>query len=151
MPIYGIGSYSVVLVLVIGIYPELQQRFVVEPNELVKETPYIKHNIEFTQQAYDLAKIDTKEYQLNLLGKSNANILAENQATIDNIRLWANRPLLSTYRQLQEIRFYYHFHVVDVDRYTLHGPSRQVRLSPREFDYAPVRSSARTWDLQRLS
>ncbi|WP_019507385.1 UPF0182 family protein [Pleurocapsa sp. PCC 7319] len=150
LPIYGIGAYAVMLILVIGIYPELQQRFIVEPNELVKETPYIKQNIKFTQQAYDLAKIDTKEYQLKLSGKSDANILAENQATIDNIRLWDNRPLLSTYRQLQEIRFYYKFQDVDVDRYTLNGNYRQVMLSPREFDYAQVPSSARTWVNQRL-
>ena len=150
LPIYGIGAYAVMLILFIGIYPELQQRFVVEPNELVKETPYIKQNIEFTQQAYDLAKIDTKEYQLKLSGKSDANILTENQATIDNIRLWDNRPLLSTYRQLQEIRFYYKFQDVDVDRYTLNGNYRQVMLSPREFDYSQVPSSARTWVNQRL-
>ena len=149
-PIYGIAVYAIVLMLVNGIYPELQQRFVVEPNELAKELPYIKHNIEFTRQAYGLAKIDTQNYQLDSSPSSNANILQENQATIDNIRLWDYRPLLSTYRQLQEIRFYYKFEDVDVDRYTLNGDYRQVMLSPREFDYSQVPSSAKTWVNQRL-
>ena len=149
-PIYGIGVYALILLLVNATYPELQQRFVVEPNELAKELPYIKHNIEFTRQAYDLANIDTQNYQLNPSPSSNANILQENQATIDNIRLWDYRPLLSTYRQLQEIRFYYKFEDVDVDRYTFNGDYRQVMLSPREFDYSQVPSSAKTWVNQRL-
>ena len=149
-PIYGIGVYAVILMVVNGTYPELQQRFVVEPNELAKELPYIKHNIEFTRQAYDLANIDTQDYQLDSAPSSNANILQGNQATIDNVRLWDYRPLLSTYRQLQEIRFYYKFEDVDVDRYTLNGDYRQVMLSPREFDYSQVPSSAKTWVNQRL-
>jgi uncharacterized protein len=149
-PVYGIGVYALILVVVNGTYPELQQRFVVEPNELAKEIPYIKHNIEFTRQAYDLAKINTQDYQLNSADNLNPNILSENQATIDNIRLWDYRPLLTTYRQLQEIRFYYRFNDVDVDRYTFDGNYRQVMLSPREFNYSQVPSSARTWVNQRL-
>ena len=148
LPIYGIGVYAAVLILVNGTIPQLQQRFIVEPNELAKETPYIKHNIEFTRQAYNLDDIETKDYKLAV--NSNPNILQDNQATIDNIRLWDYRPLLSTYRQLQEIRFYYKFNDVDIDRYTLDGDYRQVMLSPREFDYSQVPSSARTWVNQRL-
>ena len=148
-PIYGIGVYALVLVLVNGTYPVLQQRFVVEPNELVKEIPYIKHNIEFTRQAYDLSKIDTQDYQL-APPNTDTNFLQDDRATIDNIRLWDYRPLLTTYRQLQEIRFYYKFEDVDIDRYTLNGDYRQVMLSPREFDYSQVPSSAKTWVNQRL-
>ena len=149
-PLYGVGVYALILVVVNGTYPQLQQRFVVEPNELVKELPYIKYNIEFTRQAYGLSSINTQDYQLAVPDSYNANILQENQATIDNIRLWDNRPLLSTYRQLQEIRFYYRFEDVDVDRYTFNGDYRQVMLSPREFDYTQVPSSAKTWVNQRL-
>ena len=149
-PIYGIGAYALILVVVNGTYPELQQRFVVEPNELAKETPYIKHNIEFTRQAYDLAQIGTQDYQLAASANIDTSVLTENEATIDNVRLWDYRPLLSTYRQLQEIRFYYKFNDVDVDRYTLDGDYRQVMLSTREFDYSQVPNSAKTWVNQRL-
>lgn len=149
-PLYGIGVYVLILMVVNGIYPELQQRFVVEPNELAKELPYIKHNIQFTREAYGLAEIDATDYQLKASASSDPSILQENRATIDNIRLWDYRPLLSTYRQLQEIRFYYKFEDVDVDRYILNGDYRQVMLSPREFDYSQVPSSAKTWVNQRL-
>ncbi|MEO1691339.1 MAG: UPF0182 family protein [Cyanobacteria bacterium J06631_6] len=149
-PLYGVGAYVLILVVVNGTYPELQQRFVVEPNELAKETPYIEHNIEFTRQAYNLDQIQTQNYQLAASANDNASVLAENKGTIDNIRLWDYRPLLSTYRQLQEIRFYYKFNDVDVDRYTFDGDYRQVMLSPREFDYSEVPASAKTWVNQRL-
>ena len=148
LPIYGIGIYAAVLILFNGTIPQLQQRFIVEPNELAKETPYIKHNIQFTRQAYGLDAVETRDYQLT--NNSNPDLVRDNQATIDNIRLWDYRPLLSTYRQLQEIRFYYKFNDVDVDRYVLNGDYRQVMLSPREFDYSQVPASAKTWVNQRL-
>ena len=148
LPIYGIGIYAAILIIFNGTIPQLQQRFIVEPNELAKEIPYIKHNIKFTRQAYNLNSIDTRDYKLS--PNLNPNIIQDNQATIDNVRLWDYRPLLSTYRQLQEIRFYYKFNDVDVDRYTFDGDYRQVMLSPREFDYSQVPASAKTWVNQRL-
>jgi hypothetical protein len=148
LPFYGIAIYASILILVNGFLPTLQQRFVVEPNELAKELPYIKHNINYTRQAYNLETVDRKDYQLS--NTVNPYLARENQATVDNIKLWDVRPLLSTYRQLQEIRFYYKFQDVDVDRYTLNGDYRQVMLSAREFDYALVPKTARTWVNQRL-
>ena len=131
LPLYGIGIYLVVLILVNGFYPDLQQQFVVEPNELAKELPYLKHNIYFTRQAYDLAKVNRTNYAVS--DQLTSQDWQENQGTIDNIRLWDYRPLLSTYRQLQEIRLYYQFNDVDVDRYTLDGKYRQVMLSPGNY------------------
>jgi uncharacterized protein len=148
LPLYGIVTYTVVLILVNGFLPELQQKLIVEPNELNKELPYIKHNIEYTQRAYNLQAIDSTDYQLD--NTPNPNLLQDDRATINNIRLWDYRALLSTFRQLQEIRFYYTFDDVDVDRYTVDNNYRQVMLSPREFDYDRVPSRARTWVNQRL-
>ena len=147
LPFYGIIAYVVILFLVNGIYPDLQQRFSVEPNELDKELPYIKHSIKFTQQAYDLTDIKTQDYPVS--HQLTAEVLEE-KGTIQNIRLWDYRPLLSTYRQLQEIRPYYQFNDVDIDRYTLDGTYRQVMLSPRELSYDRVPQRAKTWVNQRL-
>ena len=147
LPFYGIAAYLLVLLVVNGIIPELQQRFVVEPNELDKELPYIEHSLKFTRQAYNLAKIDSQNYPIS--SQLTAEILQE-QGTIANIRLWDYRPLLSTYRQLQEIRPYYKFKDVDIDRYTLDGEYRQVMLSPRELAYDRVPRRAQTWVNKRL-
>ena len=148
LPVYGIGIYAVILVLVNGILPEIQQRLIVEPNELAKELPYIKHNINYTRQAYALEAVAENDYQLAT--EIDPNLKAQNRATIDNIKLWDARPLLRTYRQLQEIRFYYKFQDVDVDRYIVDNEYRQVMLSAREFDYSQVPKTARTWVNKRL-
>ena len=147
-PFYGIAIYLIVLILVNGFYPDLQQQFVVEPNELAKELPYLKHNIAFTRQAYDLAKVNSTNYTVS--DQLTNQDWQQNQGTINNIRLWDYRPLLSTYRQLQEIRLYYQFNDVDVDRYILDGNYRQVMLAPRELSYAQVPQQAQTWVNERL-
>ena len=148
LPLYGIAIYFIALVLVNGVFPYLQQQFIVEPNELDKELPYIEHNIEFTRQAYDLDEIEIKDYPVS--AQLTDAKLQQAQGTIQNIRLWDYRPLLSTYRQLQEIRPYYQFNDVDIDRYTLNGNYRQIMLSPRELSYERVPEKAKTWVNERL-
>ncbi|NEP12303.1 MAG: UPF0182 family protein [Symploca sp. SIO2C1] len=148
LPVYGMGLFIVALVLLRGIYPWFQQQFIVEPNELAKEKSYIAHNIQLTRQAYGLDVVQTEQYPAK--AQLNRQVLQENQSTIGNIRLWDYRPLLSTYRQLQEIRLYYRFRDIDIDRYTLDGNYQQVMLAPRELSYDQVPQRARTWVNQRL-
>jgi len=150
---YEISVVSALLVfgssLAFGlIYPALFQRFYVKPSELQLETPYIEHNIALTRQAYGLERIVVKpfpaEQGLNLAS------LQANRATIDNIRLWDVQPLMDTYAQLQEIRTYYKFLSVDIDRYPLDAGYRQVMLSARELEPAMLAENAQTWVNQHL-
>jgi uncharacterized membrane protein (UPF0182 family) len=143
-----VGFYLVALLLVDGLYPWFQQQFIVKPNELDKELPYIKHNIELTRKAYGLDEVETKEFPAH--NQLNRQDLQANQSTISNIRLWDYRPLLDTYRQLQEIRLYYQFNDVDIDRYTLDNKYQQVMLSARELSSDQVPAKAQTWVNQRL-
>ncbi|MEM0981515.1 MAG: UPF0182 family protein, partial [Cyanobacteria bacterium P01_H01_bin.58] len=147
-PSVGIGLYIVALVLVSGVYPWFQQKFLVEPNELVREKPYIEHNIAFTREAYALDEVQSESFPAE--EALDREVLERNGLTVDNIRLWDYRPLLSTYRQLQEIRLYYRFQDVDIDRYTLNGDYRQVMLAARELDYTGAPAAAQTWVNQRL-
>lgn len=117
----------------LGIYPALLQRFRVTPNELVAERPFILNNIRMTRQAYALDRVVEKDFAA--ADNLTAAALERNSLTIKNIRLWDNRPLLVTYGKLQEIRTYYKFLDVDVDRYTVNGEYRQVMLSARELSY----------------
>ena len=135
--VYGIG---------IKVYPALLQKFKVAPNELALETPYIENNIKFTRLGYDLDKIETIPFDVDL--KLSAADIANNDATIKNIRLWDHAPLLKTYSQLQQIRTYYKFFDVDNDRYMVNGQYTQVMLSPRELSYADLPS--RNWINERL-
>ncbi|HEX9078499.1 MAG TPA: UPF0182 family protein [Desulfuromonadaceae bacterium] len=128
------------------VYPSLLQKFKVAPNELDLETPYIRNAITFTRLGYDLDKIETIPFDVDL--KLSAADIAANEATIKNIRLWDHAPLLKTYSQLQQIRTYYRFFDVDNDRYLVNGRYTQVMLSPRELSYADLPS--KNWINERL-
>ena len=143
LPVAGavlVFGSSLVLALV---FPALFQVVFVKPNELQLEKPYIQRNIDLTQQAYNLHQITVKPFPVeqNLTFQT----LQANQATIDNIRLWDWQPLMDTYGQLQEIRTYYKFHDVDVDRYHLDGAYQGVTLSARELKPALLPPNAQTW------
>ncbi|MFL9962882.1 UPF0182 family protein [Paraburkholderia sediminicola] len=125
------------------IYPSLFERFYVKPSELGLETPYIEHTIALTRQAYGLAKIEVKPFEVEQ--GLTLDSLQANRATIDNIRLWDVQPLMDTYAQLQEIRTYYKFLAVDIDRYQLDAGYRQVMLSARELEPAMLPPNAQTW------
>ena len=109
------------------VYPGVIQRYQVSPNEIVKEKPYIDFNIRYTRLAYGLDNIEEREFPADQA--LTLQDLQKNDATIKNIRLWDTRPLLATYSQLQEIRTYYKFTDIDIDRYTINGEYRQVTLS----------------------
>ena len=70
--------------------------------------------------------------------------LADNRDTVRNIRLWDYRPLLRTFRQIQQIRLYYQFYDVDVDRYRLADGYRQTMLAARELT-PELPERAETW------
>ncbi len=121
----------------------LFQRVYVKPNELQLEAPYIQRNIASTQQAYNLHQVAVEAFPAEQ--DLTARTLESNRATIDNIRLWDWQPLMDTYGQMQEIRTYYKFHDVDIDRYWLDGAYQAVMLSARELKASLLPPNAQTW------
>ncbi len=130
------------------IYPSLQQRFIVEPNELQKEMPYIKNNIKFTRLGYNIEQIKESEFAND--GNLSYSDLRKNRAIVDNIRLWDWRPLKQTYRQMQELKRYYNFNDVDVGRYTVNGKTIAVNLSARELSINNLSENSQTWQNKHL-
>jgi uncharacterized membrane protein (UPF0182 family) len=122
--------------------------FVVRPNQLARETPYIVHNIQFTRQAYDLDEVSRHEFAAET--NPEAADPAGNQATLENIRLWDWRALQDTLRQIQEIRTYYDFPDIDIDRYVVDGRLRQVMLAARELNVNRLPESSRNWINDKL-
>ena len=144
--VYSIGVWLVVSIVLGGIYPTIIQKLVVQPNEFTKEKPYIESGIKFTQMAYGLDEVENKEFSIN--NNLTMNDIKSNNDTISNIRLWDWQPLGDTYKSLQELRPYYVFNDVDIDRYIIDGRYRQVMLSAREMQQTP--EQAKTWVNQRL-
>jgi len=148
LSIYGVGGWIVAVVLVSGIYPALIQRFQVEPSELERERPYIEHNINYTNVAFALDRIQEQPFPAE--ESPSIEDIANNEMTISNIRLWDPRPLKDTYNQIQSIRLYYDFNDVDIDRYTIDGVYRQVMLSARELSAEKLATQAQTWVNRKL-
>jgi uncharacterized membrane protein (UPF0182 family) len=125
----------------------LMHRFVIAPNEQVRETPYIEHNIAATRRAFALDRVDERELSGDAL-LTRTNIDA-NAATLGNVRLWDHQPLLQTFSQIQEIRTYYDFVAVHNDRYEIDGEYRQIMLSARELNSDSLPN--RNWINERLT
>jgi len=145
--VLAVGIYFTTSILGGWAYPFFLQKFIVSPNELVKETPYIEYNIAATQKAYALDTVTERD----LTGETSLTMsdIINNRSTIKNVRLWDREPLLDTFGQLQEIRTYYDFTSIDNDRYNLNGDYRQVLLSPRELNSASL--PQRTFINERLT
>jgi uncharacterized membrane protein (UPF0182 family) len=122
--------------------------FIVKPNELVREQPFIAHNIELTRQAYGLDRFAQREFPAETTVE--AADAANNQATLQNIRLWDWHALQDTLRQIQEIRTYYDFPDIDIDRYDIDGTPRQVMLAARELNVDKLPESSRNWINEKL-
>ena len=144
----GAALPAIVLHLGTGAVGAYVESFIVKPNELVREQPYITHNIEFTRQAYGLNRFAQRAFPAETTVE--AADAANNQATLQNIRLWDWRVLQDTLRQLQEIRTYYDFPDIDIDRYVIDGTLRQVMLATRELNTAKLPESSRTWINEKL-
>ncbi|MFP4116250.1 MAG: UPF0182 family protein [Candidatus Aenigmatarchaeota archaeon] len=135
---------ALVLLLVFGgVGSALVQSYHVDPAEFTVEEKYIKRNINHTRSAYgikDMKGIDfTPTYNLA------AEDLEEREKTMDNLRLWDYRVLEDTYSSTQELRTYYEFKDVDVDRYHFDDGRKQVMLSVRELDADKLSERAQTW------
>jgi uncharacterized membrane protein (UPF0182 family) len=122
--------------------------FIVKPNELVREQPYILHNIEMTRKAYGLDRITLRPFPAET--GLEAIDATGNRATLDNLRLWDWRALQDTLRQIQEIRTYYDFPDIDIDRYDFGGTVRQVMLGTRELSIEKLPESSRNWINEKL-
>jgi len=149
LPIEGVAALVIVYIVLKGFVPGVVQQVIVKPNEIEKEKLYINYGIQYTRKAYGLDKI--KERSISINYNLTSKDLRENADTLSNVRLWDHRPLLKTLAQLQEIRLYYNFYDVDIDRYWLDGKYQQVMLSARELDPDKLPVRARNWINQKLT
>jgi uncharacterized membrane protein (UPF0182 family) len=149
IPLISIVLLVGVSLIMGGIIPAIFQRFRVEPQELVREKPYIEHNIDATRKSFNLSGVKTKQFPAS--DDLTAQALDANRPTLDNIRLWDPEVLRPGVRNLQAIAQYYNFTDVDVDRYQIGKDMRQVMISVREVDPNGLASSARTWQNLHLA
>jgi len=146
--VIAIGIPAATYVVSCILIPTYVTMFIVRPNELVRETPYIRNNIQFTRQAYGLDKVEEVPFDPKLTNAIFDPI--KHKATLDNVRLWDWQALQDTLRQIQEIRTYYDFADVDVDRYLIDGKPVGMMLATRELSLEKLPTGSQNWINQRL-
>ncbi len=146
--ILAIALPIAVYVVGVALVPAYIQSFVVKPNEIDRESPFITHNLEWTRRGFGLDQIQLKEFPAET--SLEALELPNNRETLDNIRLWDWKALQDTLKQIQAIRTYYDFPDVDVDRYSIAGTLRQMMVAPREINDDRLPPQSRNWINERL-
>ncbi len=147
----AVGAVALLVMGIIGaelVYAPMIQRFVVEPNQFVREQPYIDQHLEFTRAAYGLD--DIEQVALPYSGQIRPDE-AELAEQIRRVPLWDPRPLLNTYRQRQGLFRYYTFSSVHHDRYATADGSEPVAISVREIETSELEEAARTWQNLHLN
>ncbi len=148
LPAAGLAVLGLTVVIGTAVLPAIVQQYRVSPNEIAKEKSFIARNIKFTRKAFGIDKVVRRPFPVE--NDLTAKTLVSNQETIDSMRLWDWRPLKTTYSQIQEIRLYYKFNDVDLDRYMIDGKYRQIALAAREIDVTELPETARTWINQHI-
>jgi uncharacterized membrane protein (UPF0182 family) len=144
----GWAAVMIVLLAGVGIAPAMVQWLVVEPNEVTLERPYIENNIRFTRIGFGLNRVEERQFPAN--EELTREMVRVNRHLLENVRLWDWRALDAVYRQFQEIRLYYEFADVDVDRYTIGDRYREVMVSAREMAQNNLPAESRTFVNRRF-
>ena len=147
LPLTAVGLWFLVAVVAGSIYPAVVQRFRVEPAESTREVQYIDRNIEATRAAMGLGEVTVRQFAYD--EQLAADALVRNAETIRNVRLWDPRVLQRTYQRLQEVRTFYRFTDVDIDRYRIGEELTQIVLSARELNSGSLPSD--TWENRHLA
>ncbi|MGA7146027.1 MAG: UPF0182 family protein [Desulfobacterales bacterium] len=147
-------AWSVLLAMVLTVryttyLPQLIQTYIVKPNEVNKEKPYIAKNVQATLDAYKLTQVDIRDYSYRRfpLGYNVSQVKND----LRNIPVWDADTLDSVFKQLQELRTYYTFPFVNVGRYTVVNNYQQVFLSAREINYNNLPLGAKNWINEHLT
>ena len=140
---WAIGLWFGLNIVAGSVLPALVQRLYVEPSEFAREEPYLANHIQLTRQAYGLDRQESRSHPAR--GTADPVTVAQNQGTVQNIRLWDEGPLLDSYNQIQFFRLYYDFLTVTTDRYVIDGQLRQVMLSTREISAEKLPQEAQRW------
>lgn len=148
MIVVAVAIPIAVYLIGVVIVPSYVTNFIVKPNELGRETPYITHNIAWTRRAFGIERIEQRNF--DAMNTIESVDLPNNRTTLDNIRLWDWRALKDTLSQIQAIRTYYDFTDVDVDRYLVSGEKRQMMVGTRELNVEKLPASSRNWVNEKL-
>ncbi len=134
-----------IIMLANWIIPAVADSTIVKPNEISLEKPFLSNSIKFARNAYKINRESIEEKEIPAGQVINSEIANANIKNLNNIRLWDWRALMDNLKEQQEIRLYYTFNDVDIDRYNIDGDYVQTMLSVREIDKDNLDPVSKTW------
>lgn len=134
--------------IILTVIPGLFQWLRVEPNEITFEKPFIVNNIKLTRHGFKLNEMEEREFPAS--DQFTEQMVKQSKNLFSNIRLWDYRALDAVYKQFQEIRLYYEFVDVDIDRCHINNEYRQVMVSARELEVSNLPEQSQTFVNKRF-
>jgi uncharacterized membrane protein (UPF0182 family) len=141
LPVIAVALWGLVWILVGGVYPAFIQAVQVSPSENVKERPYIGRNVSATRTAYKIDNVAIKPFQAGSnLTAGDVQPGSQNFQTLENVRVLDPTFVKDAFNKLQEIRGYYIFNQLNIDRYMLNGQMTPTLSAVRELNITDVPS-----------
>jgi uncharacterized protein len=148
LPLVGMGVFVVGAVLATAVIPGIVQRYIVEPDQVARETPFIEANIRLTRLAFGLDRLEERGYPLDPRASPSPDRVAE---VLRGVPLWDPRPLRQTYRAQQTFRPFYEFASVHVDRYATGAGAEPIAISIRELLPQRLPPESQNWQNLHLN
>ena len=142
LPILGVGLWFLVALSAGTIYPAVVQALRVNPAQNSLERPYIQRNIEATREAMGINNVQQVSYPAS--SNLTPTQLDANGNTLANVRLWDPTQTGQTFNR-QQIRSYYQFNTLSIDRYKIDGQETPVVVGVREINDADLPATSSSW------
>ena len=136
LPLIASALWLVVAIIGGLIYPAVVQALVVNPNQEVREAPYIDRNVTATRQSLGLTEVDVRSIDFGAISTAD---LEENLAPLENARLLNPAQMETRFLVDRGEVAGLTIDDLDVDRYPLDGGDpEQVLIAARELQLSGV-------------
>ena len=139
----------VVALLSIGSWiPALVQRFIVDPNPLVSERPFLERSIASTRSGLGLDQIEARPYSPTVLSAAD---VSGARARLADVQVWDGRVIAARMRDLVTETPYYRPGTPTVDSVRIDRRPQLTIASTRDLDLRGAGGSGRSWASDRLT
>jgi uncharacterized protein len=138
----GVGALAILSVLLLQLWPGFVQRFQVQPNELVQETPHIERAVTATREGFWLGSMTRVRLPYQAPASEDWSLAEER---LSRLPVWTSKTLEETFQEVEARFRYYRFAGVTFTPYPTPdqpGQSTPVALGVREIqpDFIPDRT-----------
>ncbi len=136
------------LLVLLSVVTLFVHNFIVAPEEVAMEQPYIESNMKYTKMGFNLHNVEERTFPVAT--DLTAEDIANNAETIENIRITDLPSTLSVANSSKSIRDYYTFTDSDIVPYVVNGKKTAINITPRELDAEKLPETSKNYINLRL-